>query len=68
MGGGEARSGKPDRARDEASPRCTCMKMPAKPLEREKGLHLGSGHRDRGRRENQDGQAVETLWAESPLL
>ncbi len=44
------------------------MKMPTKPLEREKGLHVGSGHRDEGLRENQDGQAVETLWAASPLL
>ena len=37
------------------------MKMPAKPLEREKGLHVGAGRRDEGLRENQDGQAVETL-------
>ena len=49
--------------------RCrTCMKIPARPLEREKDFHVGSGHRDRGLRENQDGQAVETLWAVSPLL
>ncbi len=34
----------------------------------QKGLHVGSGHRDEGLRENQDGQAVETLWAVSPLL
>ncbi len=29
---------------------------------------VGSVHRDRGLRENQDGQAVETLWTVSPLL
>jgi hypothetical protein len=44
------------------------MKMAGEPLEREKDLHVGSGHRDEGLRENQDGQAVETLWAVSPLL
>jgi len=57
-----------DRASDAACGRCTCMKIPARPLEREKDFHVGSGHRDRGLRENQDGQAVETLWAVSPLL
>ncbi len=57
------------RAPGVVSPACTCMKMPAKPLEREKGLHVGAGRRDEGLRENQDGQAVETLWAAvSPLL
>jgi hypothetical protein len=44
------------------------LKCPANPLEREKGLHVGSEHRDEGLRENQDGQAVVTLWAVSPLL
>jgi len=38
------------------------------PFDREKGLHVGSGHRERGLRESQDGKAVETLWAVSPLL
>ncbi len=38
-----------------AARRCTCMKMLRE-------------HRDEGLRENQDGQAVETLWAVSPLL
>jgi len=38
------------------------MRGMTKPLEREKDLHVGSGHRDEGLRENQDGQAVETPW------
>jgi MFS family permease len=33
-----------------------------KPLEREKDLHVGSGHWDERLREHQDGRAVETPW------
>jgi hypothetical protein len=38
------------------------MQGMTKPLEREKELHVRSGHLDEGLRENQDGQAVNTPW------